>query len=114
MIRASAVFDQRALATELDRDAVVQHYRAFFALLDWTQISERTVEHPWPGTVPHPEAAYVKALLVKLGEQKAYVTDLRSFLVKHPLLRNSPNYHLQEETQALSVAPAPGFVASGV
>jgi DDE family transposase len=86
MIRASAVFDQRALATELDRDAVVQHYRAFFALLDWTQISERTVEHPWPGTVPHPEAAYVKALLVKLGEQKAYVTDLRSFLVKHPLL----------------------------
>jgi hypothetical protein len=86
MIRASAVFDQRALASELDRDAVVRHYRTFFALLDWTQISERTGDHPWPGTVPHPEAAYVKALLVKVCEHKAYVTDLRSFLVKHPLL----------------------------
>lgn len=86
MIRASAGFDQDGLATALDRDAVVQHYRAFFAVLDWTQIPERAVEHPWPGGVPHPESAYVKALLVKLCEQKVYVTDLRTFLVKHPLL----------------------------
>lgn len=86
MICASAGFDQHGLATALDHDAVVQHYRAFFALLDWTQIPERAVEHPWPGGVPHPESAYVKALLVKLCEQKVYVTDLRTFLVKHPLL----------------------------
>ena len=52
MILASAVFDQHWLAAERDRDAVVQHYRTFFALLDWTQISERAIEHPWPGTVP--------------------------------------------------------------
>jgi hypothetical protein len=55
----------------LDRDAVVQHYRSFFALLDWTHIPERALERPWPGGRPHPEAAYVKALLVKLCEQKA-------------------------------------------
>ena len=86
MIRASAGFDQRALAAALESDAVVQYYRAFFALLDWTHIPERVVERPWPGGIPHPEAAYVKALLVKLSEQKAYVTDLRTFLVQHPLL----------------------------
>jgi Transposase DDE domain len=86
MIRASVEFDQRALAAALESDAVVQHYRSFFALLDWMHIPERALERPWPGGIPHPEAAYVKALLVKLGEQKAYVTDLRSFLVKHPLL----------------------------
>jgi Transposase DDE domain len=86
MIRASAGFDQRTLAAALDRDAVVQHYRTFFALLDWTHIPDRALERPWPGGMPHPEATYVKALLVKLCEHKAYVTDLRSFLVKHPLL----------------------------
>jgi hypothetical protein len=86
MIAVSAGFDQSTLVTALDRDAVVQHYRTFFALLDWTYIPERSFERPWPGDIPHPEAAYVKALLVKLCEQKVYVTDLRSFLVKHPLL----------------------------
>ena len=35
---------------------------------------------------PHPEKAYIKALLVKKCENLAYVTELRRFLVKHPLL----------------------------
>lgn len=86
MIPASARFDQRGLVTELDCDSVVQRYRSFFALLDWTQVPERVTERPWPGPAAHPEAAYVKALLVKLCEHKAYVTDLRTFLVEHPLL----------------------------
>ena len=86
MIPASARFDQRGLVTELDCDSVVQRYRSFFALLDWTQVPERVTERPWPGPAAHPESAYVKALLVKLCEQKAYVTDLRRFLVEHPLL----------------------------
>lgn len=67
-------------------DPVIQRYRAFFALLDWSQIPERDPSHPWPGSPPHPRAAYIKALLVKLCEHKAYVTDLRTFLVEHPLL----------------------------
>lgn len=86
MIRASAALDQHWLTTELERDTIVQRYRSFFALLDWTQVPERLGTHPWPGPVPHPESAYVKALLVKLCEQKAYITDLRTFLVEHPLL----------------------------
>lgn len=40
-----------------------------FALLDWTQVPEHTVDHPWPQPGPHPESAYVKTLLVKLCEQ---------------------------------------------
>lgn len=58
----------------------------FFALFDWGQIPERDENKPWPGTAPHPEKAYVKALLIKKCENFAYVTELRRFLVKHPLL----------------------------
>jgi Transposase DDE domain len=86
MIPASARFDQRGLATQLESDPLVQRYRSFFALLDWSQLPERTTLRPWPGQMPHPEAAYIKALLVKLCEHKAYVTELRQFLVEHPLL----------------------------
>jgi len=93
MIPASARFDQRGLATELESDPVVQRYRSFFALLDWTQVPERATARPWPGEMPHPESAYVKALLVKLCEQKTYVTDLRRFLVEHPLLVLDLGFH---------------------
>ena len=58
----------------------------FFALLDWSQVSERDESKPWPGSQPHPDKAYVKALLVKKYEKFDYVTDLRRFLVNHPLL----------------------------
>jgi hypothetical protein len=71
----------------------VQRYRSFFALLDWTQVPERATVRPWPGETPHPESAYMKALLVKLCEQKAYVTDLRRFLVDHPLLVVELGFH---------------------
>jgi hypothetical protein len=67
-------------------DPVVQRYRAFFALLDWNQVPDRDIGRPWPGSVPHPVAAFIKALLVKVCEHKRYVTDLRTFLVEHPLL----------------------------
>lgn len=69
-----------------DADPVVQRYRALFALLDWSRVPERDPRRPCPGLPPHPAAAYVKALLVKLCEGKAYVTELRAFLVEHPLL----------------------------
>ncbi len=69
-----------------DRDPVVQRSRAVFALLDWAAVPGRDPRRPWPGRSPHPVAAYVKALLVKLCEGKPFVTDLRTFLVDHPLL----------------------------
>src|SRR4051794_11594265 len=86
MIAASAALDQQALALMREHDPVVQRYRAFFALLDWSQIPERDETRQWPGSPPHPEVAYVKALLIKLCEHKAYISHLRSFLVDHPLL----------------------------
>lgn len=47
---------------------------------------ERNEFHPWPGSPPHPEKAYVKALLVKKCQNFDYITQLRRFLVQHPLL----------------------------
>lgn len=67
-------------------DPVVCRYRAFFALLDWTLVPERDARRPWPGRTPHPTSAYIKALLVKCCEQHASITQLRAFLVEHPLL----------------------------
>jgi len=58
----------------------------FFDLLDWSAIPERDESHPWPGSPPHPQRAYVKALLVKINEHLEYTTRLRRFLVKHPAL----------------------------
>jgi hypothetical protein len=76
----------RAWTAERDRDPVVQRYRALFALLDWTAVPERDPHRAWPGSPPQPTAAYIKALLVKLGEQQAHITQLRRFLLEHPLL----------------------------
>jgi Transposase DDE domain len=77
---------QRHLAAACAADPVVQRYRAFFALVDWEQVPARDRSRPWPGPAPHPRTAYVKALLIKLCEQKAYITQLRLFLLEHPLL----------------------------
>jgi hypothetical protein len=56
-------------------------------------VSERDESQPWPGSQPHPEKAYVKALLVKKCEKFDYITDLRRFLVKHPLLVLELGFH---------------------
>jgi Transposase DDE domain len=86
MIPVSALFDQSTLSLLIEHDPVVQRYRAFFALFDWSQLPEREETRLWPGPRPHPRSAYIKALLVKLCEGKAYVSQLRRFLCEHPLL----------------------------
>lgn len=86
MIPNGGPFAQPTLDALRAQDPVVQRYRAFFALLDWTVVAERSPAGPWPGSPPHPRSAYVKALLVKLCEHKEYCTHLRTFLVEHPLL----------------------------
>jgi hypothetical protein len=78
--------DQIEFAALLERDELVRDYRAFFAELDWEQVPARDPGRPWPGPAPHPRAAYVKAFLVKIREGQPFVTDLRRFLVQHPLL----------------------------
>src|SRR4051812_9631649 len=86
MIAATAEPSRASEAESAGDDPVVRRYRAFFALLDWSQVPERDEGRGWPGWPPHPRAAYIKALLVKLCEQKAYITDLRRYLVEHPAL----------------------------
>jgi hypothetical protein len=39
-----------------------------------------------PGQAPHPRTAYSKAVLVKLCEGYAFITELRRYLVEHPAL----------------------------
>ncbi len=58
----------------------------FFDLLDWSVIPERDEARVWPGSPPHPQAAYVKALLIKINEHLEYTARLRRFLLKHPAL----------------------------
>lgn len=70
----------------VEHDEVVRRYREFFALFDWTQVTERNGQRPWPGRTPHPRSAYVKALLVRIAEEKTFMTDLRAYLIDHPLL----------------------------
>ena len=55
-------------------------------LLDWAVVPERDPRRPWPGPLPHPPAAYIKALLVKLCEGKRLHHRPAPFLVEHPLL----------------------------
>jgi len=70
----------------LTHDPVVQRYRRLFALFDWSVVPPRSANRAWPGPQPHPQTAYIKVLLVKLCEGYSCITQLRRFLVEHPLL----------------------------
>jgi hypothetical protein len=86
MIAAPVSFDESTLAYLRQIDPVCQRYRAVFDCLEWSVVPERDAQRPWPGSAPHPQAAYIKALLVKLCEGKPCITQLRTFLIEHPLL----------------------------
>src|SRR6184192_3489966 len=51
-----------------------------------SMVPEPTIDPSQPGKRPHPQSAYVKALLLKLNEGFAHCTQLRRFLLEHPLL----------------------------
>jgi len=67
-------------------DPLVQDYRALIGALPWADFPERSTERMWPGPAPEPRAPFVAAYLVKLHENKRYMSDLRAFLIKHPAL----------------------------
>jgi hypothetical protein len=94
MIPASAVFDQSTIATLLEHDPVVTDYRAFFSLLDWSLVERWEAGRSSRGRPAHPESAYLKAFLIRIREGFCYSTQLRSFLVKHPLLVLELGFHL--------------------
>ncbi len=67
-------------------DAVAQRYEALFEMLDWRVVPENDDQVVQPGRLAHPEAAYIKALLVMLTEKQEYVTDVYDYLCEHPAL----------------------------
>jgi len=68
------------------QDPLVQEYRALIGTLPWPDFPERLTDRPWPGRAPDPRAPFVAAYLVKLHEGKRFMSDLRTFLIKHPAL----------------------------
>ncbi len=87
MIPASHLFDQPTMTALLEHDPLVADYRAFFASLDWSVVERwHTQRSPLYGSHGHPLSAYLKAFLVRIREGLRYTTQLRAFLVKHPLL----------------------------
>ena len=86
IIPCSPTFDQQTLTLMLEHDPVVQRYRAFFALFEWRVVPEPPLDPSQPGKRPHPQRAYIKALLLKVEEDLTTCTRLRRFLVEHPLL----------------------------
>lgn len=94
MVPSSAFFDQSTLACLIEYDAVVQDYRAFFALFDWHPVLDFQRSPSLRGRPAHPEIAYFKAFLVLIHEGFLYMTQLRRFLLKHPLLIIELGFHL--------------------
>jgi hypothetical protein len=100
MIPASAVFDQPTMQHLLVYDPVVSTYRAFFSLFDWSLVEHWQEQRPTRGRPAHPESAYLKALLVRINEGLIYSTQLRAYLVNHPLLVIELGFHLELDPSA--------------
>ena len=94
MIPASALFDQSTLTLLLEHDPVVADARAFFSLLDWSIVERWEAQQSSRGRPAHPESAYLKAFLIRIRQGFIYTTQLRAFLVKHPLLVIELGFHL--------------------
>jgi len=86
MIPTSVLFDQSTLAALLEHDPLIADYRAFFALLDWSLVEQWQTHRSERGRPAHPESAYLKAFLLRIREGFSYTTQLRRFLLRHPLL----------------------------
>ncbi len=86
MIPYSPPFDQTVLEPLMQQDKMIQRYRAFFSLIDWTPVHQYQTERTPSDRPTHPEEAYIKAFLVKIIEGKTYMIQLRDFLIEHSLL----------------------------
>ena len=94
MIPTSDLLDQSSMAVLLDHDPLVQDYRAFFCLLDWSVVEQWETEQSSRGRPGHPISAYLKAFLIRIREGMLYTTQLRRFLLRHPLLVIELGFHL--------------------
>lgn len=65
---------------------ITQKYLRLLGPLDWDNFPERATNYAWPGPAPLARAPFVAAYLVKLDQQKRYMSDLRRYLLEHPAL----------------------------
>ncbi len=114
MIPNPQPLDQYTLACLREADPVVQHYRAFFALLEWSTVDHQDATRHSRGPRPHPSSAYLKAFLVGLCEGKPYRTQLRTFLVQHPWLVLELGFRPVTDSQAALASPYGFDVAATV
>ncbi len=101
MIPASDLFDQSLITALLDHDPVVLGYRALFALFDWTVVDAWQAQQSDRGRPGHPISAYLKAFLVRLNEGITTASQLRRFLIKHPLLVIDLGFDLELDPSAI-------------
>ncbi len=94
MIPSSDLFDQSMISALLDHDPLIAEYRAFFSLFDWSVVDDWQAQRSARGRPAHPESAYLKAFLIRQKEGFSYTTQLRRFLLKHPLLVIELGFHL--------------------
>jgi hypothetical protein len=100
MIPSSHVFDQSTMAQLLAHDPVVAAYRTLFSLFEWSLVEQWQAQRSRRGRPPHPQSAYLKAFLVRITEGLIYTSQLRDFLVKHPLLVIELGFHLELDASA--------------
>lgn len=86
IIPYSHTYDQRTMTLLLEHNEVAKRYRTFFALFHWEVVPELPLDPSRPGKRPHPQRAYLKALLVKVVEGLSTCTHLRRYLLDHALL----------------------------
>ena len=65
---------------------VARKYLDLLGSLDWDHFPNATGIDPGRGQRQRPRAPFVAAYLVKLDQDKRYMSDLRSYLVDHPAL----------------------------
>lgn len=97
MIPSSDLFDQSVMSALLTHDPVVVHYRAFFSFFDWSLVEQWQQQRSPRGRHGHPISAYLKAFLIRINEGFSYTTQLRQFLIKHPLLVIELGFQLELE-----------------
>src|SRR3989442_7881657 len=100
MIPSSDLFDQSVMTALLDHDPLVQQYRAFFSLFDWSVVDQWQAGRSARGRPAHPESAYLKAFLLRQCEGFLYTSQLHRFLLNHPLLIIDLGFHLVLDPRA--------------
>jgi hypothetical protein len=101
MIPASVRFDQSIMTSLLSADPLVQEYRAFFSLLDWSVVDRWQAQRSaCYGSHGHCLTAYIKAFLLRIKEGLIYAKQLRDFLLKHPLLVIELGFELKLDESA--------------